>query len=63
MKSRSKSILGLLLGLTVAESLVRSGISPSRIATRGFGPRSPAAPNDTEEGRRRNRRVEVIIEN
>jgi outer membrane protein OmpA-like peptidoglycan-associated protein len=48
---------------TVAGSLERNGIGPSRITTRGLGTQSPIASNDTEEGRRRNRRVEVIIEN
>ena len=48
---------------SVAGSLERYGIGPSRITTRGLGTQSPIASNDTEEGRRRNRRVEVIIEN
>jgi len=48
---------------TVAGSLERNGIGPSQITTRGLGTQSPVASNDTEEGRRRNRRVEVIIEN
>ena len=48
---------------TVAGSLEQNGISPSRITTRGLGTRSPVSSNDTEEGRRRNRRVEMIIEN
>ena len=48
---------------TVAGSLEQNGIRPSQITTRGLGTRSPAASNDTEEGRQRNRRVEVIIEN
>ncbi len=48
---------------TVAGSLQRNGVGAGRITTRGLGTQSPIAPNDTEEGRRRNRRVEVIIEN
>ena len=48
---------------TVADSLERTGINGSRITTRGFGTRFPVASNETEEGRRQNRRVEVIIEN
>ena len=49
--------------ITVANSLERNGISSSQISTRGLGTRSPVATNDTEDGRRQNRRVEVIIEN
>ncbi|HJX10948.1 MAG TPA: OmpA family protein [Candidatus Binatia bacterium] len=48
---------------TVANSLERSGVDGRQISTRGFGTRSPVATNNTEEGRRQNRRVEVIIEN
>ena len=43
---------------TVKQYLVRQGIVPYRINTRGFGPDSPIAPNDTREGRAQNRRIE-----
>jgi outer membrane protein OmpA-like peptidoglycan-associated protein len=48
---------------TVAGALERDGLSNDRISSRGVGTHSPIASNDTEEGRRQNRRVEVIIEN
>jgi outer membrane protein OmpA-like peptidoglycan-associated protein len=48
---------------TVAETLAGEGLDPGLISHRGLGTRAPVASNDTEEGRRRNRRVEVIIEN
>ena len=48
---------------TVANSLERNGVDSRQISTRGLGTRSPMATNDTEDGRRQNRRVEVIIEN
>ncbi|HWP24011.1 MAG TPA: OmpA family protein [Candidatus Binatia bacterium] len=48
---------------TVADALTRSGVDATRISAKGLGTRAPAASNDTEEGRRQNRRVEVIIEN
>jgi len=47
----------------VSESLVSHGVRSDRISATGFGTRFPVAPNETEEGRRKNRRVEVIIEN
>ena len=47
----------------VSESLVRHGVRSDRISAKGFGTRFPVAPNETEEGRHKNRRVEVIIEN
>jgi outer membrane protein OmpA-like peptidoglycan-associated protein len=49
--------------MTVADTLERDGLNGSRISARGVGTRSPIASNDTEDGRRQNRRVEVTIEN
>lgn len=48
---------------TVADALARDGVNNSQITARGLGTRSPIASNDNEDGRRQNRRVEVIIEN
>ncbi|HXG53336.1 MAG TPA: OmpA family protein [candidate division Zixibacteria bacterium] len=48
---------------TVADALEQYGVDGRRLSVRGLGTRSPIASNDTEEGRRQNRRVEVIIEN
>ena len=45
----------------VQNYLDRNGISASRINTAGRGPDAPLAANDTEQGRQRNRRVEVRL--
>lgn len=45
----------------VAGVLIRDGVAPSRVRATGLGETQPVATNDTEEGRQRNRRVEVII--
>lgn len=45
----------------VRKYLVDRGVAESRITTRGMGKSQPIAPNDTELGRRLNRRTEVII--
>ena len=37
------------------------GIAPGRLDAEGVGYLAPRAPNDTEEGRRLNRRVEVVL--
>ncbi|HON58790.1 MAG TPA: OmpA family protein, partial [Smithella sp.] len=38
------------------------GIEPSRLTAVGYGPNRPIASNDTEEGKRQNRRVEAVVE-
>lgn len=45
----------------VRDWLVDRGIAADRLLTRAFGPARPAAPNDTDEGRRQNRRVEISV--
>ncbi len=46
---------------SVADFLIRRGVRPSRISSRGFGREHPIAPNDTEVGRARNRRIEFHV--
>lgn len=46
---------------TVRKYLVKKGISPDRVTAKGYGDTQPVAPNDTEEGRKQNRRTEVNI--
>jgi outer membrane protein OmpA-like peptidoglycan-associated protein len=45
----------------VGDYLIMQGVSEDRVTTQGFGPRFPAASNDTREGRQQNRRVEVVV--
>ena len=45
----------------VAAYLSSRGIERARIATRGFGEGRPVGLNDSEIGRRKNRRVEIVI--
>jgi len=47
---------------SVASALEADGIPSSRITTRGLGEKDPIASNDSESGRERNRRVEVILQ-
>ncbi len=46
---------------TVADALTARGIMPRRLIYEGVGSSEPAASNQTEEGRRQNRRVELLI--
>ncbi|OGR71828.1 MAG: hypothetical protein A2089_08980 [Elusimicrobia bacterium GWD2_63_28] len=45
----------------VCRFLAESGVEPGRMSYAGLGPSAPAASNDTEAGRARNRRVEIIV--
>jgi outer membrane protein OmpA-like peptidoglycan-associated protein len=53
--------LSLSRAQEVARALSAEGISSTQISTRAYGETTPIASNSTEQGRRRNRRVEVII--
>ena len=45
----------------VADLLIRQGIDPARMASRGYGEQYPIASNDNVAGRQQNRRVEIVI--
>jgi len=54
--------LSELRAKAVGDFLVSLGArAPSQITTRGLGASAPIGDNATEEGRRRNRRVEITI--
>ncbi len=47
---------------SVAEFMLRTtSIDPKRLSTMGFGEYRPLTSNDTVQGRRKNRRVEIIV--
>jgi outer membrane protein OmpA-like peptidoglycan-associated protein len=43
---------------TVRDYMLKHGIAPYRMTTKGYGPENPIAPNSTSEGRAVNRRIE-----
>jgi len=47
----------------VKDYLVHKGLKDDRIESKGFGSAKPVADNGTEEGRSRNRRVEIVLGN
>jgi len=53
--------LGMLRALAMKKLLVNSGVDPKRIILASDGQEKPIATNDTEEGREKNRRVELEI--
>jgi len=53
-ENRAKAVMEWLIS--------NGGISAARISTKGFGQTVPVAPNDTPDGRQKNRRVEVRLQ-
>jgi outer membrane protein OmpA-like peptidoglycan-associated protein len=43
------------------QAIVRQGIEPTRIEAEGYGQEHPVASNDTDDGRQRNRRIDVLV--
>jgi OOP family OmpA-OmpF porin len=41
--------------------VAKYGADGARITTKGFGAEQPLAPNDTEDGRSVDRRVEILV--
>jgi cytochrome c oxidase subunit 2 len=46
---------------TVMAELVNRGIAPERLKAEGYGEQHPVSSNDTEEGRAKNRRIDVRV--
>jgi len=57
----TNQVLSLARAEAVKGMLVSQGVGTERITTQGFGADRPVASNDSEEGRARNRRVELNV--
>jgi OOP family OmpA-OmpF porin len=58
---RFNNRLSLDRAQAVKKFLVSKGVKAGRITTSGVGSKQPIASNDTEEGRTKNRRVEITV--
>ena len=47
--------------MSVARYLVAHGVNPNLLSAQAFGATNPVAPNDTPDGRAKNRRVEIML--
>jgi outer membrane protein OmpA-like peptidoglycan-associated protein len=59
-KTATNQKLSLARAEAVKAWLVKSGIDASRVASKGYGPKSPVASNKTAAGRQQNRRIEFF---
>jgi len=53
--------LSVARAYSVVDFLVSQGVKPERFITAGYGEYRPLESNDTEEGRSRNRRIEINV--
>ena len=60
-KYKSNWELSLARALVVVQFLIEKGIAPARLGAAGFGEHRPVDNNETEEGKAKNRRIEIII--
>jgi outer membrane protein OmpA-like peptidoglycan-associated protein len=60
-KEKDNKLLSELRAKAVCDYLISKHISDKRLIYKGMGSEKPIASNETEEGRRQNRRVEFAI--
>ncbi len=48
--------------LTVTKALIKSGLKPGNLVAAGYSQYAPIASNKTEQGKQKNRRIEIIVE-
>jgi chemotaxis protein MotB len=60
-KFASNRELSIMRAFSVINYLVVKGVPPARMTAFGYGEFRPAAPNDNEANRLKNRRIEIII--
>ncbi|MCA9516027.1 MAG: OmpA family protein [Myxococcales bacterium] len=47
--------------MSVVRTMIESGMPPSRVSAASYGEFKPTAPNDTDEGKAQNRRIEIMV--
>jgi outer membrane protein OmpA-like peptidoglycan-associated protein len=59
-KAKTNKTLSMKRAQACRAHLISNGIEGSRITAVGYGGERPAVPNDTDENRQKNRRIEVV---
>jgi chemotaxis protein MotB len=59
---RARSVLLLLTSPLDAKTGIGGGLSPANWSAAGYADTDPVASNDTEDGRNKNRRVELVVQ-
>ncbi|WP_026485730.1 OmpA/MotB family protein [Caldanaerobius polysaccharolyticus] len=60
-KYKSNWELSVARATNVIEILVENGVNPERLIAVGYGQFKPVVPNTSEENRKKNRRVDIVI--
>lgn len=61
MKFKDNWELSTARALSVLKFLLESGVPASVLSATGYGQQQPVAGNDTEQGRAKNRRIEIVL--
>ena len=57
----SNWVLASARALTVVETMVEAGMPPKRLSGASYGEHRPVGDNETDEGKARNRRIEIVV--
>ncbi len=60
-KFRDNWELSTQRALVVTDLMIKSGMDPKRLSAAGYADVLPVASNDTDDGRKQNRRIEIVL--
>ncbi len=59
---KSNWALSAARAVAVVQHLIDNGVAEENVSAAGYGETQPAAPNETEEGKAQNRRIEIVLQ-
>ena len=60
-KYKSNWDLSTTRALTVLDLMIKEGMDPKRLSAAGYAAVLPIAGNETDDGRKQNRRIEIVL--